>query len=68
MALLLPLLLLLSFLFVATVAYLSWHFLFQLPTPQPSAEQIFLTGKTVWITGASSGIGKGQGGQGGNRS
>jgi dehydrogenase/reductase SDR family protein 7B len=50
--------LILSALFVVLVGWLVWHFLLSLPTPDPAAERAFLRGKVVWITGASSGIGK----------
>jgi dehydrogenase/reductase SDR family protein 7B len=50
--------LILSALFVVLVGWLVWHFLLSLPTPDPVAERAFLRGKVVWITGASSGIGK----------
>ena len=51
----------LSFVCVALVSYVVWNFLLRpLPKSDPEAERAFLKNKTVWITGASSGIGKGQ--------
>jgi hypothetical protein len=52
---------LLSFiLFGGLLTWLLYHFLLSLPTVDLIADRNFVDGKTVWITGASSGIGKGR--------
>jgi hypothetical protein len=53
---------LLPLIFLLLVAFLAWvvyHFLFELPSIDTPADHAFLKGKVVWITGASSGIGEG---------
>ena len=43
---------------VLTLVWVLYRFLFQLPRVNESEDKQYLRGKTVWITGASSGIGK----------
>ena len=44
---------------IALLGWVAYRFLLVLPAVDPPADRAFLRAKTVWITGASSGIGKG---------